>query len=152
MSVVFFELLVCGLHRFSGLSALLVVCVELLNNLSSLLKRVGVHGGLALQVNHQGLELSMLLLFILQPEQQLPLFGVQALAQPHLQLQLLVQCLDDLLLLCNYSLILGLGDMQRSSMSLGLGARIGGSASLLISYWPGCLILDGDTIEMTLVS
>mgnify|MGYP006084005313 CR=1 FL=1 len=76
MSVVFFELLVCSLHHFSGLNALLIVFVELLDNFSSLLKRARVHGGLALQVNHQGLELSTLLLFVLQPEQQLSLFGV----------------------------------------------------------------------------
>ena len=76
MSVVFFELLVCSLHHFSGLNALLIVFVELLDNFSSLLKRARVHGGLALQVNHQELELSTLLLFVLQPEQQLSLFGV----------------------------------------------------------------------------
>ena len=76
MSVVFFELLVCSLHHFSGLNALLIVFVELLDNFSSLLKRARVHGGLALQVNHQGLELSTLLLSVLQPEQQLSLFSV----------------------------------------------------------------------------
>lgn len=63
-----------------------------------------------------------------------------------------MQCLDDLLLLCNYPLVLVLGDVQRGSVSLSLGARIGSSASLLMNYWPGCLVLDGDTIEVTLVS
>lgn len=76
VAVVFFELLVCSLHRFRGLKALLIVFVELLNNFSSLLKRIRVHGGLVLQVNDQGLELSMLLLSVPQPEQQLSLFSV----------------------------------------------------------------------------